>query len=105
MRFEFLLFAGRETLCRDLQFIFLHRNVEEALEPIGDLLLDLDWDLIHKLSAPARKLSAGIADFETHRRALKANKQPSPFRTAQLFVQDGSYLVRSDTDTALRKFT
>jgi hypothetical protein len=38
--------------------------VEEALERVANLLLDLDW--IRNHSAPAEKLSASLAEFETY---------------------------------------
>ena len=41
-----------------------HGNVEEALERVANLLLDLDW--IRNHSAPAEKLSASLAEFETY---------------------------------------
>jgi hypothetical protein len=47
-----------------IQHLLWHGNVEEALERMGNLLLDLD--LIRKHSAPEEKLSAGLAEFETY---------------------------------------
>jgi hypothetical protein len=43
-----------------------HGNVAEALERLTSLFLDLD--LMRKRSAPAEKLAAGIAEFETYSR-------------------------------------
>ena len=50
-----------------------HGNVEEALERLTKLLMDLD--LIRDLSAPAEKLAAGVAEFETY---IRNNKESIP---------------------------
>jgi hypothetical protein len=47
-----------------IKHLLWHGNVEEALERVTNLLLDLD--LIRKHSAPAEKLSVGLAEFETY---------------------------------------
>ena len=47
-----------------IKHLLWHGNVEEALERLTKLLRDLD--LIRDLSAPAEKLAAGVAEFETY---------------------------------------
>ena len=50
-----------------------HGNVEEALERLGNLLMDLH--LIRKHSAPAEKLADGVAEFETY---IRNNQESIP---------------------------
>jgi hypothetical protein len=56
-----------------IKFLLWHGNVEEALERLTKLLLDLD--LIRDLSAPAGKLAAGVAEFETY---IRNNQESIP---------------------------
>ena len=56
-----------------VKHLLWHGNVEEALERLGNLFLDLD--LIRKRSAPAEKLAAGIAEFETY---IRNNRESIP---------------------------
>ena len=56
-----------------VKHLLSHGNVEEALQRLGNLFLDLD--LIRKRSAPAEKLAAGIAEFETY---IRNNRESIP---------------------------
>ncbi len=47
-----------------VKHLLWHGNVDEALERLGNLFMDLD--LMRKRSAPAEKLAAGVAEFETY---------------------------------------
>jgi hypothetical protein len=53
--------AAAAKQVNSIKHLLWHGNVEEALERIGDLLLDLD--LIRKLSAPGEKFSASLEEF------------------------------------------
>jgi hypothetical protein len=50
-----------------------HGNVEEALERLNSLFMDLD--LVRDHSAPAEKLAAGVAEFETY---IRNNQESIP---------------------------
>jgi len=56
-----------------IKHLLWHGNVEEALERLTKLLMDLD--LIRDLSAPAEKLAAGVAEFETY---IRNNQESIP---------------------------
>ena len=50
-----------------------HGNVEEALERLTNLFMDLE--LVRNHAAPAEKLAAGVAEFETY---IRNNQQSIP---------------------------
>jgi hypothetical protein len=56
--------AAASKQVESIKYLLWHGNVEEALERLGNLLLDLD--LIRKHSPAAEKLSAGLTEFETY---------------------------------------
>ena len=56
-----------------IKHLLWHGNVEEALERLTELLMGLD--LIRDLSAPAEKLAAGVAEFETY---IRNNEESIP---------------------------
>ena len=56
-----------------IKHLLWHGNMEEALERLTKLLMDLD--LIRDLSAPAEKLAAGVAEFETY---IRNNQESIP---------------------------
>jgi hypothetical protein len=56
-----------------VKHLLWHGNVDEALERLGKLFMDLD--LIRKRSAPAEKLAAGVAEFETY---IRNNRESIP---------------------------
>jgi len=56
-----------------VKHLLWHGNVEEALERLTKLLIDLD--LIRDHSAPAEKLAAGVAEFETY---IRNNQESIP---------------------------
>jgi hypothetical protein len=56
-----------------IKHLLWHGNVEEALERLTKLLMDLD--LIRDLSAPAEKLTAGVAEFEIY---IRNNQESIP---------------------------
>ena len=67
--------SGREISkqVESVKNLLWHGNVEEALERLGNLFMDLD--LIRKRSAPAEKLAAGVAEFETY---IRNNRESIP---------------------------
>ena len=67
--------SGREISkqVESVKNLLWHGNVEEALERLGNLFMDLD--LIPKRSAPAEKLAAGVAEFETY---IRNNRESIP---------------------------
>jgi hypothetical protein len=56
-----------------IKHLLWHGNVEEALERLANLLMDLE--LIQNHSAPAEKLAAGVAEFETY---IRNNQESIP---------------------------
>jgi hypothetical protein len=56
-----------------VKHLLWHGNVEEALERLTSLLMDLE--LIRNHSAPAEKLAAGVAEFETY---IQNNQESIP---------------------------
>jgi hypothetical protein len=56
-----------------IKHLLWHGNVEEALERMTNLLVDLE--LIPNHSAPAEKLAAGIAEFQTY---IRNNQESIP---------------------------
>ena len=56
-----------------IKHLLWHGNVEEALERLANLLMDLE--LIRNHSAPAEKLAAGVAEFETY---IRNNQESIP---------------------------
>jgi hypothetical protein len=56
-----------------VKHLLWHGNAEEALERIGDLLMDLS--LIHSRSIPAEKVADGLAEFDTY---IRNNSQFIP---------------------------
>jgi len=56
-----------------IKHLLWHGNVEEALERLANLLMDLE--LIRNHSAPAEKLTAGVAEFETY---IRNNQESIP---------------------------
>ena len=47
-----------------MKHLLWHGNVEEALDRLGDLLMELS--LIQARSAPAKKVADGLGEFETY---------------------------------------
>lgn len=56
-----------------IKHLLWHGNVEEALERLANLLMDLE--LVRNHSAPAEKLAAGVAEFETY---IRNNQESIP---------------------------
>jgi hypothetical protein len=56
-----------------VKHLLWHGNVDEALDRVTDLLMDLD--LIRNHSAPAEKLSVGLAEFATY---IRNNRESIP---------------------------
>jgi hypothetical protein len=56
-----------------IKHLLWHGNVEEALERLTNLIMDLD--LIRDHSAPADKLAAGVAAFQTY---IRNNQESIP---------------------------
>jgi hypothetical protein len=65
--------AAASKQVESVKNLLWHGNVEEALERLTKLLMDLD--LIRDLSAPAEKLAAGVAEFETY---IRNNQESIP---------------------------
>ncbi|MGH9326339.1 MAG: hypothetical protein ACRD2B_06590 [Terriglobia bacterium] len=56
--------SGASKQLESVKHLLWHGNVEEALERLSNLLIDLELTAIP--SAPAEKLAAGVAEFETY---------------------------------------
>jgi hypothetical protein len=56
-----------------IKHLLWHGNVEEALERLANLLMDLE--LIRNHSAPAERVAAGLAEFETY---IRNNQESIP---------------------------
>ncbi|MGH9344246.1 MAG: hypothetical protein ACRD19_10845 [Terriglobia bacterium] len=56
--------SGASKRLESVKHLLWHGNVEESLERLSNLLIDLELTGIP--SAPAEKLAAGVAEFETY---------------------------------------
>jgi hypothetical protein len=65
--------AAASKRIESIKHLLWHGNVEEALERVGNLLMDLD--LIRKHTAAAEKLAVGVAEFRTY---IRNNRESIP---------------------------